>query len=344
MFLITKNTPNTTCSTCSSSNDNSNNTNNNNTNNDNKKKIRKKGNNNDLDNKGTNRFTFQLFNVNNFESNKPNHKTEDETNNNCNSVCNNKNNCTNNDIQNNKPLDENEKINSNVQPPCEIQSTTVNPPIISTFKENYLDLLIISANSLIENGLKISTLPQSDSPINTNFTKSHKCDNKLCPVIFNKHNASYKITMNSLHKQTLHLCMNCYQAFQKEQYCYYCGIIYREYKGKKGFNDNKTWIACEYCSHWEHLQCEEMNGLFKNLSVLIKDNKFKYMCPICREKEKRRGKGKGRLIKFVNNKRKRNVEGNGNKGRGVKKKKICRGELSSDVEKILLLEDKGNLC
>ena len=269
----------------------------------------------------------------------------------------------NNNINNNTNTNSNHNTSSGIENKSEINNNnTIIHNAMPSFKESYIDLLITSATQLINNGLDISALSSkkqtpslydsSDNDNNNNNNEPHKCDNKLCPVIFNKHNTYNIATMKSLNNRTIYLCINCFQAFQKEQYCYYCGIIYREYRGKKGFNDNKTWIGCDYCSNWEHVKCEETKGLFKNLSILIRDKQFKYRCPFCREKEKdikqslsssSSSKTKHVTFNYINQKRKTmNSKANcfvGN-GNGIKKKKQCNNDLYSDVQTILALEKK----
>lgn len=107
-----------------------------------------------------------------------------------------------------------------------------------------------------------------------------KCDNKICPVQINKASHLYQAKIK---QKEQYFCIQCYQAWKKGQFCYYCGIIYREYKGTKGFNQHKSWVGCDYCKNWEHIQCEETKGQYSNLSQLIKNHKFKYKCPICRK-------------------------------------------------------------
>ena len=177
-------------------------------------------------------------------------------------------------------------------------------------KENDLDLLINSAVKLIEEGLHLGNLKSLRRKSTTllkrkpnSFTlkiqpsqeheehsspstdSNFKCGNRICPVIFTKKSNLFHAYISSIGKSVF-LCNLCYQAFKNGQYCYYCGIIYRKYKGTKGFNNHKTWIGCEYCSNWEHVQCEEIKGVFHNLSKIIKkDKKFKYKCPSCRNEE-----------------------------------------------------------
>ena len=162
-------------------------------------------------------------------------------------------------------------------------------------KENYLDILIEAADALIRKGLNIDSLKElrpspkiMHHPIRHSLTQppNTKCENKVCPVYFTKKTNCYTAKIVSLKNKTLRLCYQCYQAWKNGQYCYYCGVIYRQYRGTKGFNDHKTWIGCEFCKNWEHVQCEEQKGVFTNLSQLIKKDKhFKYKCPVCRSKE-----------------------------------------------------------
>ena len=213
-------------------------------------------------------------------------------------------------LKNNLIENENNTNNTN-----NIKPTSPSVTKNQKYKDYYLDLLINSADSLIKDGLNINTLKNyspptnekiahsyhnlkrinnqntkelSNSNINNNNPNSNhiKYENKICPVIFNKNSTIHKTKAFSLKNHILNLCNLCYQAYKNGQFCYYCGTIYREYKGKKGFNEHKSWIACDYCKNWEHIQCEEEFGIIPNLSLLIKDHKYKYKCPICRKKDK----------------------------------------------------------
>ncbi|MCQ2818246.1 MAG: hypothetical protein MJ252_13345 [archaeon] len=161
-------------------------------------------------------------------------------------------------------------------------------------KDNYLDLLVNSVVNFLKTEkdydlyTPVKKRKEVAPPSPSLETKivyptenlGQKCENKICPTLLTKgqiHIANLKSAKFSRMK----LCSKCFQAFQKGQYCYYCGIIYREYKGKKGFNDHKIWIACDYCNNWEHIQCEEKFGMFRNLSSLIHNKNFKYKCPVC---------------------------------------------------------------
>lgn len=175
--------------------------------------------------------------------------------------------------------------------------------------ENYINLLINAAVKLIEDGIHLGDLKTIKKKPKTKLGKHKsnplphksnqkeelilpssglnlKCGNKVCPVVITKRSNLFQANFPFLNK-TIWLCNLCFQAYKNGQYCYYCGIIYRKYKGTKGFNNHKTWIGCEYCSNWEHIQCEESKGVFHNLSKIIKkDKKFKYKCPTCREKDR----------------------------------------------------------
>ena len=227
-------------------------------------------------------------------------------------------------------------------------------PLQLKFKENYLDLLIQAANGLIRSGLNIDDLKElkkspsssmkihkASSPQNGNFF-SFKCENKVCPVIVTKKTNIFQAKIGSLKNKILWLCSQCHQAWKNGQYCYYCGVIYRQYRGTKGFNDHKTWIGCEFCKNWEHVQCEEQKGNYSNLSQLIKKDKhFKYKCPICRTK----GFGKDEFLQ-IKRKNETDIE---NKRKIKKKKEFDEGngtmsthsheknDIIDDVEKILSL-------
>ncbi len=244
------------------------------------------------------------------------------------------------------------------------------------YKDCYLDLLINSVDSLIKDGLNINTLKNyipptnekiahsyhnlkrinnqntkelSNNNINNNNPNSNhiKCENKICPVIFNKNSTIHKTKAFSLKNHILNLCNLCYQAYKNGQFCYYCGTIYREYKGKKGFNEHKSWIACDYCKNWEHIQCEEEFGSISHLSHLIKDNKYKYKCPICRKKDKNFLKNKSSkpqtsdeteedLSTFVKKAKKKKIDFTLPSGK--KDKNYQLSELYSDLKQIYELD------
>ena len=274
---------------------------------------------------------------------------------------------SNNDIENNN--------NKNIPNP-----NVKNPK----FKDNYIELLVNSAESLIKNGLNLNSLKQynpeqndkisysyshninlkkiphnqNQNPSSTNNNGNnnnqnnqkeiiHKCENKICPVSFSKNSSIHKTKAFSLKNHILNLCNQCYQAYKNGQFCYYCGTIYREYKGKKGFNEHKSWIACDYCKNWEHIQCEEEFGSISHLSHLIKDNKYKYKCPICRKKDKNFLKNKSSkpqtsdeteedLSTFVKKAKKKKIDFTLPSGK--KDKNYQLSELYSDLKQIYELD------
>ena len=168
-----------------------------------------------------------------------------------------------------------------------------------TLPENYIHLLIGTLDKMMANGeisneyLNSKTLPKivldfdienySDEEETERYTK--KCENKMCAVnveneldLFNarfNHSNSYKY-------ENLKLCEKCYEAYKQESYCFYCNAIYRNFQFNEQYYDRKKWILCEYCEKWQHMQCEEKKGIYKNIEKLAMDKNFKYMCPFCR--------------------------------------------------------------
>ena len=220
-------------------------------------------------------------------------------------------------INNESNSNNDNNINNNINKDNNITNNQLKTP---KFKDNYIDLLINSVDNLISNGLNINSLKSfskhsynnsysnhshlnikrirsssDNNNNNNNFITENKkkCENKICPVTFSKTSVYHKIHpyfYNNI--SSLYLCEDCYVAYKEGQYCYYCGVIYRKYKGKKGFNEHKVWISCDYCENWEHVLCEEKYGKYSNITNLLKDSNFKYKCPICLKKEKESSKSK----------------------------------------------------
>lgn len=262
-----------------------------------------------------------------------------------------------------------QKINENHSFPIQKGSQ------IPKFKENYLDLLIKSAEDLIESGLKLNELRNikpSSLHSQTNHNNKHtkhtsspnffnfKCENKVCPVIVTKKSNIYQAKMGTFKSKVLWLCSQCHQAWKNGQFCYYCGVIYREYRGTKGFNDHKSWIGCEYCKNWEHIQCEESKGVYTNLSQLIKKDKhFKYKCPFCRKKNSNDNNKNSSRKDSIGGKDetsslhiKRKNDGEINFKRPIKKKKEYDGyenniaeknDIYDDVKEIIHLDEELQL-
>jgi hypothetical protein len=90
-----------------------------------------------------------------------------------------------------------------------------------------------------------------------------KCDNKVCGVVASKKVGWCKIKINK--SKICWLCRACYKAWKKNQFCYYCNVIYRDNTNASNYNDIKSWVQCDYCEMWQHIQCEEGKGFYSDL-------------------------------------------------------------------------------
>jgi len=43
------------------------------------------------------------------------------------------------------------------------------------------------------------------------------------------------------------ICKQCFDAYKKQQFCYYC---YQIYDNNSSYSDGKEWIGCEDCNRW----------------------------------------------------------------------------------------------
>lgn len=182
----------------------------------------------------------------------------------------------------------------------ELSNSKLNHKQKPLLKENYLDLLI----SAIENYQKNPEEFLTKNTLENEKISIEKCENKLCQSTLDDSNEStkpYFTSLKTLNPISIKICGLCLQAYNKGQYCYYCGAIYR--KGNlKEFDDHKSWVGCDFCNNWEHINCEENYGNFPNLSTLIHNKKFKYKCPFCfvkisnLEKEKANAKKEENLL------------------------------------------------
>ena len=220
----------------------------------------------------------------------------------------------NNSIINNN-LNNNNNIKKEISKEKKIQSKN---SFIST--NSYLNFLVISANNLLKSN-KI-TIEYLNTPsekkeqkqnkktqiINEKNKNLKKCSNKICSKFFEPTN------INSYY------CKECYDAYKKGDYCFYCGIIYRDFKGNETNNDDKSWIQCDFCHKWTHIQCEIEKGIFKNLSQLNNNDNFKYICPICRIKNQNKKRNKKSKFKGL-----------------IRKNKVIQGEIYEDILEILKL-------
>lgn len=204
--------------------------------------------------------------------------------------------------------------------------------------ESYLDLLLNAAEALIEKGVAFTLdegefeVPPEDqrmslcSDMVLSETSSQqndairKCDNKVCGVSGSR-KSNIWVKAKSSKGKMIWLCVSCHKAWKNNQYCYYCNIIYRDNTdtGISNYNDTKSWIQCDYCEMWQHMQCEEAKGHYSELSELNKDPCFKYMCPLCRKKHLLNTNTNSNLTVTSNN-----TSDNGKSKRKYNYKKVCR--------------------
>jgi len=176
------------------------------------------------------------------------------------------------------------------------------------YKENTIDNNII--NSYNYNNNNINSI--NNDNINSKFF-SNKCRNQIC----------FELIINS---PSVIYCKKCYEAYKKGDYCFYCNIIYRDFKDPERYKDDKSWIQCDYCHKWTHIQCEMEKGVYKNLTKLTNNEHFKYICPICRLKN----------INNCNNGKKCKIKG------AIKKNKNLNDEIYKDLIEILKIEKNNN--
>lgn len=155
-------------------------------------------------------------------------------------------------------------------------------------KIDYLKLLLTAADGLVEKGLTSleeilanSGVYELDcNPLNATSEEFQiKCENESCGAIASKR-SEMCLSNKSRNGKLCYLCKTCYQAEQSGQFCYYCGIIYSDNLNAT-YNDHKSWIQCDFCELWQHIQCEESQGNYPNISSLNQDLSFKYKCPMC---------------------------------------------------------------
>lgn len=170
------------------------------------------------------------------------------------------------------------------------------------FRDNYLDLLIISANKLlISNEITMDYLntptvnPKQLEVLNSTREDelqaySKKCENPICAVVVENYLQMTKAKFNNGKLKSVFLCEQCYSAWVKGQYCFYCNIIYRDFSFNQQYYEKSKWIQCDYCQKWEHIQCEESKGIYTHIEELNNDMNFKYKCPLCRGYNKKSNK------------------------------------------------------
>jgi hypothetical protein len=145
-------------------------------------------------------------------------------------------------------------------------------------KEVYYELLLSAAEGFLEKG--IVSLEEIYLSTVESMEETRKCDNRACNSSGPKKHQMWNRVKHLKSNKPMWLCCDCFKAFKNEQYCHYCSTIYRD-----DLHDYiYTWIQCDYCELWHHLHCEESKGEYPNISKLIQDPNFKYMCLPCRSK------------------------------------------------------------
>lgn len=198
-------------------------------------------------------------------------------------------------------------------------------PRKNIYRDNYLDLLI-EAYEILKNPKELDEAERNFIEIDTSvlLTESNyntgkdseknkmislggeifkngnkickQCENKACTFVeTKKSNLKNWQKIKICGKKTINICPLCYKAYKNKKYCFYCGFIYKDMFSNYSV-DQKTWVECDYCSTWQHIECEEARGEYKDLSRQIDTNKnFKYMCHFCRSsKEIQKKDKKGR--------------------------------------------------
>lgn len=203
-------------------------------------------------------------------------------------------------------------------------------------------------NMISSGSITISYLNQSTSYQDTehNSTQSssrqtyfsQQCENKLCGVIVDKPSEIFHTKIISKKSKSVWLCINCYNSLKNGQYCYYCNTIYNDVQ-----SDTKTWIQCDYCKHWEHLECEEKKGKINNISKLLQKNDFKYMCPLCRIERERKQKEEEQLKQNLL-KKKRLHDSEEEKKKGVIDIRNIHCDNNIDILKDFEMIEKLNKC
>lgn len=209
-------------------------------------------------------------------------------------------------------------------------------PKKNIYRDNYLDLLIeaydyfkdpIKLNETENNFEEINTsilltdvnysqlIEHNDKNINVsqilkggikggNGKIFKQCENKACTFIeYKKSNFNNFQNIKINGKKVIQVCNLCYKAFKNKKYCFYCGLIYKDVFCNYNV-DLKTWVECDFCNNWQHVECEEQKGEFKDLSKLIENKGFKYKCFFCRaskEESKKDKRGKTEELKYENN-------------------------------------------
>jgi len=146
-----------------------------------------------------------------------------------------------------------------------------------------------------------------------------KCENTTCEYAYLKKNINVKYTkVKSQKGKTVWLCSACLKKYNMRECCLYCFNSSSQY-------DGKNWIQCDGCTSWQHIICEESNGVYKDLEKNdVKD--LKYFCPICRS-NKGGGGGDKKQGMFIKNKSKRILNEKNNVLNDIDSVKLKKGEV-----------------
>ena len=116
-------------------------------------------------------------------------------------------------------------------------------------------------------------------------------------------------------------CEYCSGAINRKWVCPFCYMIFNEHAI---YPDKCVWICCdnENCGSWSHVSCESEYGN-SNISNLLKNPNYKYMCLSCRNNKSK--------SKYNNN------EANGKKGEARKAEKPMTVD---EVRKLMITKKK----
>ena len=168
----------------------------------------------------------------------------------------------------------------------------------------------ISDTSSLNNTNSIKKLNNNKKASNANMSyhshtnenhqrQNHKDCCESCDDIFNSNKEKYRTKIKGLKIQDKNLCKNCFEAVEKGDFCFYCNSIYRD-----GLNDTLKWVQCDYCSGWEHFDCELQKGK-KYANVQELNDEKHYMCPICINKRNNQKNIDNKIQKKLINKKRR---------------------------------------
>lgn len=100
------------------------------------------------------------------------------------------------------------------------------------------------------------------------------CQNSLCQKQF--------LIPHSESQRFNALCQECIAAKSNNQFCEYCGIIYKENKVDNAWVDGQDWVQCDECNRWNHVECA-VGALGISREELDCED-IEYYCKACKEK------------------------------------------------------------